>query len=77
MYSLAERWFSSGCLDFACTAWQNIGYLQNGSILDDRLGRALVIFRCLNFAFFMLTMLGFCMYILTDAWISSVCLDFA
>ena len=29
MYSLVEPWLSSECLDFACSAWQSLSYLQD------------------------------------------------
>ena len=43
---------SSGCLDFACAAWQNLACLQDGSVLDDQFDRALVTFGMLAFRIF-------------------------
>ena len=66
-FSLAELWASSGCLDFACSAWQSFGVFQDTWILHVQLGRALGFFR----------MLGFCMFSLAQPWLPSECLEFA
>ena len=67
MYVLAEAWLSSLYLDFACSAWQSLGVLQNAWILHIQLGRALDMFE----------MLGFCIFSLAEPWLCSGCLDFA
>ena len=59
MFSLAEPCLSSGCLDFACKAWQSLGYLQDGWTLQYSSSR------CVDFACTSWQRLGY----RQDAWI--------